>query len=578
MSPRDTTSNSGSFSSENHEQETHAEPSLSSTAVEDEFTKAERQEKTPKDLEEQLGDAHVNLLGTRKLIICLGGMSLSLFACFCDQTSVTVALPYIAKDLNAADSINWAGTSSLVANCVSQVLFGRFADIFGRKCMLIFSLFLLLVSNMLCGFAQTSVQFYVFRAFAGIGTGGAQSLTMVIVSDVVTLKQRGKFQGILGANVGLGNAIGPLIMGIYTQKLSWRYFYRTLPPIIAVVIVIVYIFVEDRRTKSVLTVKEKLQKIDYYGIIFAMAGLLFILIPINGGGSTYAWDSPMVISMFCIGGVCLVVFGIVEWKIPELPMIPPLLFKNRTLSILLGSTFFFGAAYFAFMFVVLYYFELIRGFTPMRSAVLLIALVAPQAVMSVLAGSVITFMGHFLPVMFAGYVFWLTGAGMTIGWKEDTSVAYISATLAILGIGVGFIFQPTMVAAQASSKKAQRAVVISTRNVVRCFGSALGVAFSSLIITNSLIKEMGAKKAKEGLPPVFLENWKTHVFVKPDISGLSDSQQQIAKAMYMSAIRNVFYFTVPLIAICLLSTLICEDHGLQSLDERPSQKTDKEAK
>lgn len=173
---------------------------------------------TVQNLEDKLGDSHVNLLPKKKLIICLMGMSLSLFACFCDQTSVTVALPYIAKDLHATDSINWAGTSALVANCVSQVLFGRFADIFGRKTVLLFSLCLLMISNMLCGFAQTAVQFYIFRAFAGIGAGGTQSLTMVIVSDIVTLRQRGKFQGILGANVGLGNAVGPLIMGVYTEK------------------------------------------------------------------------------------------------------------------------------------------------------------------------------------------------------------------------------------------------------------------------------------------------------------------------------------------------------------------------
>lgn len=554
-----------------------ATSSLSSTEREDHI-EDEQQEEKLKNLEEKLGDSHVNLLGTKKLVICLVGMSLSLFTCFCDQTSVTVALPYIAKDLNAADSINWSGTASLVANCVSQVLFGRFADIFGRKGMLLFSLALLMIANMLCGFAQTSVQFYVFRAFAGIGAGGAQSLTMVIVSDIVTLKQRGKFQGILGANVGLGSAIGPLVMGAYTEKLTWRYFYRTLPPIIALVIIIVYFVVENKKSKSVLTVKEKLQKIDYYGIIFAMAGILLILIPINGGGSTYAWDSPIVISMFCVGGVCLIVFAIVEWKIPELPMIPPQLFKNRTLSILLTSTFLFGPAYFGFLFIVLYYFELVRGFSPMRSAVLLLPLVLTQATMSSFAGSVMSYIGHYLPIMYTGFLFWLTGCGMTIAWKEDTSIAYIAGNLIILGTGIGFIFQPTMVAAQANSKMSQRAVVISARNVVRSFGSALGIAFCSLIITNSLIKEMKAKRVQDGLPAAFLENFKTHVFVRPDTSDLTVPQLKIIRSMYMSAIRNVFYFTVPLIAICLISTFFCEDHGLRSLDQLPEGKKDNESK
>lgn len=554
-----------------------AAPSLSSTERE-ETVGTQQEEKIAKNLEDKLGDSHVNLLGKKKLIICLFGMSMSLFTCFCDQNSVTVALPYIAKDLDAADSINWSGTSSLVANCVSQVLFGRFADIFGRKGMLIFSLCLLMIANMLCGLAQTSVQFYVFRAFAGIGAGGAQSLTMVIVSDIVTLKQRGKFQGILGANVGLGSAVGPLVMGAYTENKTWRYFYRTLPPIIAAVIVVVYLLVDNKKTKSVLTVKQKLKKIDYYGIVFAMAGILLILIPINGGGSTYAWDSPIVIAMFCVGGVCLIAFAIIESTIPELPMIPPLLFKHRTLGILLVTGFFFGAAYFGFLFIVLYYFELVRGFSAMRSAVLLLPLVLTQATMSSIAGTIMSYIGHFLPIMYFGYLMWLTGCGMTIAWNQSTSIAYIAGNFIILGTGIGFIFQPSMVAAQASSRMAQRAVVISTRNVIRSFGSALGVAFCSLIITNSLLKELKAKAVQNDLPTTFLQNFKAHVFVRPDTSTLTSSQLNVLRSMYMKAIRNVFYFTIPLIAICLLSTFLLEDHGLQSIDQIPQKKKDKEEK
>lgn len=557
-----------------HENEEDATPYLSATGRED---LGENGHNPRENLEDQLGDSHVHLLETRKLVICLLGMSLSLFACFCDQTSVTVALPYIAKDLNAADSINWSGTSSLVANCVSQVLFGRFADIFGRKGMLIFSLTLLLISNLLCGFAQTAVQFYVFRAFAGIGAGGAQSLAMVIVSDVVTLRQRGKFQGILGANVGLGSAAGPLIMGAFTQRKTWRDFYRTLPPIIAVVIIMVYSLVENKKSKSVLTTREKLKKIDYYGILFATAGLLLILIPIVGGGSTYAWDSAIVIAMFTVGGLCLIAFVVIEWKIPELPMIPPQLFKNYTMSLLFGTTFLFGMAYYSFTFIVLYYFELVRGFSPMRSAVLLLPLVFVQATMSTVAGSIMSYIGHFLPIMYSGYLFWLTGCGMTIAWNQETSIAYIAGTLIMLGTGIGFIFQPTMVALQASSRMAQRAVAISTRNVIRSFGSALGIAFSSLIITNTVIQQMKSEKVQDNLPADFLKNLKTHVFVKPDTSGLTASQLEIVKAMYMKAIRNVFYFTIPLIAVCLISTFFLEDHGLQSTDQLVAKEKDAEA-
>lgn len=532
-------------------------------------------ESTARLLENRLGDSHVNILPKKKLIICMLGMSVSLFAVFCDQTSVTVALPVIGRDLNAENTINWAGTSSLLANCVTQVLFGRFADIFGRKTMLLGCLGLLLLSNMLCGFAKTGPQFYVFRAFAGIGGGGSQCLAMVIVSDVVTLKQRGKYQGILGSNVALGNICGPLIMGAFVKRSSWRNFYRTLPPVIALVMVVVYFVGNSKKDEqpSVLTGKEKFRKIDYYGLFFATAGLTLLLIPISGGGSTYAWNSTLVIVMFVLGGVLLLLFLLVEWKIPELPMIPLYIFKNGSLSLLLFTTFLYGMVYYGLLYIVAYYFQLVRGFTEMRSAILLLPLVIPQSVMSAVAGSIISHIGHFLPIMYAGYLFWLAGCGMTIAWNRHTSVAMMAGTLWLIGSGFGFIFQPTIVAAQANSTKAQRAVVISTRNVLRSFGGSLGIAISSLIITNSFIKEINKQLHEENLPHDYLYSLKNSIYARVDMSKLTSAQVELIRSMYMTAIRNVFYFYLPVIGLCFLSVFFVKDNGLRCLDERdPDEK------
>lgn len=543
--------------------------------LEDEAANAEA-EKIPlkRELEDRLGNSHVNLLPKKKLIITLVVNAFCLFVCFLDQTSPTVALPEIAKDLGAENSINWAGTSSLLANCVCQVLFGRFADIFGRKNMLLGSLIMLLVSNMLCGFAQTGPQYYVFRAFAGIGVGGTQSMIMVILSDVVTLKQRGRFQGILGSAVGLGNAAGPLIMAAYVEHSTWRNFYRTIPPIMAVVIVFVFFIVEDRRKLAgpVLSTREKWKKIDYVGIFFSTAGLTLLLIPISGGGSTYAWDSDLVIAMFVVGGVCTIVFLIAEWKIPELPMIPIYVFKNLSLSFLLLSTFLYGIVHFGFLFIVSYYFQLVKGQDAMHSAYYLLPLVLMQAFMSIAAGNIISWSGHWIHILISGYLFWLTGCGMTLAWKESTSTGMIVGTLIVMGVGIGFIFQPTMVAVQANATMAQRAVVIGTRNVLRAFGGAMGVACATLIISNSLLNEINKEMGHLFVPRLFLTNLKSNIYTKADLTGLDDAQRNVVRHMYMKSIRNVFYFTVPLLAICLIILLFVKDKGLQCLDQQPEKK------
>lgn len=522
-------------------------------------------------LENKLGDSHMNILPMRKLLICLFSMALCNFASFCDQTGVTVALPQIAKDLHAENTINWAGTSALLANCVCQVPFGRLSDIFGRKNVLLFSLCTLTISNLLCGFAQTGPQFYVFRAFAGIGLGGCSSLLMVILSDVVTLKQRGRFQGILGSFVGIGNAFGPLIMAAFAQHSTWRNFYRMMPPILALVTVNVYFFVDSKKTALVLSTKEKLKKIDYLGMFFSTATLVFLLIPISGGGSTYKWTSALIIAMFVVGGLCFFTLLLVEWKIPELPMIPLSIFKNRLLSFLFVLTFCFGAQYFGFLFIVSYYFQLIKGESEIRSAYLLMPLVLFQAAMSVVAGNIITSSGHFYHVTIAGFCFWLTGCGMTLAWKESTLTAMIVGTLVVMGTGVGFIFQPTMVAAQANARKAQRAVVISTRNVLRSFGGALGIAVSTLIISNTVLQQVTAQLSENNVPKQFLEEMKQHIYSKPDISGLSTSLQAVVRSMYMKALRNVFYFDIALIAVGLLLSFFVRDNGLKCIDDEPEQ-------
>lgn len=529
-------------------------------------------DRNEKLLENQLGASHLNLLPTRKLVICMAGMSLSLFVSFCDQTGIAVALPTMAKDLHAENSINWAGTSALLANCVCQVLFGRLADIIGRKSMLITCLVILLLANMLCGFVQTGPQLYVLKAFAGIGAGGSQSLTMTITSDIVTLKQRGKFQGILGANVGLGNFLGPVIMALYVEHRSWRYYYRTLPPMIFSVIVVVFVFVDNPKTNNVLDWRGKLKKIDYFGVVLSAAALTFILIPVSGGGSTYAWDSTIVIVFLVLGGVSLIVFLLVEWKVPELPMFPLYIFKSGTLCVLLGSSFLFGMVYYGFVFIVNDYFQMAKDYDALQLALMLLPLVLFQASVSAVAGMCITLLGHYLHVMWVGYLFWVIGIGMGLKWTEETSKAYIIGTLVMMGTGVGCIFQPTIVAAQANCTMAQRAVVIGVRNVVRSFGGALGIAVHSLIISSTMIQKLNSLLKESTLPADFIALVKKSVFSHPDYSTLTASQETLVRHMYLKSIRNVFYFELLLIVVCMLSTVFIRDRGLRALDQPPEPK------
>jgi MFS family permease len=261
-----------------------------------------------------------NILPIGQLLIVFAGLAGSLLICFIDQNGLGVALPAISKDLHAQDTISWAATAPLIANTVCTVLYGRMSDIFGRKSVYLTVLALLCVADLLCGLAQDAPMLYIFRAIAGIATGGITNMTMIIVSDVVTLQERGKYQGILGSCVGLGNVIGPFLAAGFIQRATWRALFYLLCPLAAISCVITWFLLPS--TMRPESTRSQLKKIDYWGILTSTIAIVFILIPVSGGGLYFSWDSPLVISMLVIGGCSLVAFLFVQWKVAALPMMP----------------------------------------------------------------------------------------------------------------------------------------------------------------------------------------------------------------------------------------------------------------
>lgn len=262
-----------------------------------------------------------NLLPTGKLLIVLAALSLTLLITFIDQNGIGVTLPTIAKDLDAANSISWAGTSSLIANTMFQMLYGRLSDIFGRKSVYLGATALLSIAALLCGLSQNAPMFYVFRGIAGIGGGGITNLAMIILSDIITLEQRGRYQGILGATVGVGNVAGPFLAAAFIDRgHSWRSFFYMVAPLAAAVGAVSFFLIPSKPPTS--SFAKSVKKVDYGGVLLSSTAVIFLLIPISGGGAYFPWNSPMVISMLVIGSCCLVLFVVLEWKIAKLPMMP----------------------------------------------------------------------------------------------------------------------------------------------------------------------------------------------------------------------------------------------------------------
>lgn len=222
-----------------------------------------------------------NLLPRKQLIPVFIILAIPFLISFIDQNGISTALPTIAAELDARATISWAGTSSLIANTTFQMLYGRLSDIFGRKTVFITAIALLALADLMCAVSSNAAMFYVFRGVAGIGGGGITNLGMIIVSDLVTLEERGKYQGYFGSMIGLGSLTGPFIAAAFVSKSTWRGFFYLLAPLGAVNCVLAYLYLPSKPPNT--NFKESVMKIDWMGTITSSIGVIFLLIPISGG-------------------------------------------------------------------------------------------------------------------------------------------------------------------------------------------------------------------------------------------------------------------------------------------------------
>ncbi|KAH6972260.1 major facilitator superfamily domain-containing protein [Ilyonectria sp. MPI-CAGE-AT-0026] len=496
----------------------------------------------------------VNILPRRQLITVMGALSVTLLITFIDQNGISVTLPTIAEDLNGQDTISWAGTSSLLANTAFQMLYGRLSDIFGRKAVFSAAICLLALADLLCGLSQNPTMFYVFRGVAGIGGGGVVNLSTIIVSDIVTLEKRGQYQGIIGSMIGLGNMIGPFLAAGLAKQASWRVFFWMLAPLGALTCVVTYFFLPSKPPTASL--KESIRKVDWMGSLLSSITIIFLLIPISGGGAYFSWDSPMVITMLIIGGLSIFLFLGWEWKYAKLPMMPLDLYHNHIVVVMLVQNFLFGAVYQSYLYYMPLYLQNAHGYSIIRSALITLPLVVFQMVFSILSGQYISRQKRYLEVLVFGFSMWTLGSGLALLLDRHTKPTIIIVPLILNGIGVGCIFQPILVALQAHTPKLRRAVIISNRNLFRSAGGASGLAVSAAVLQARL---------RATLP-------SSYSYLASSTYALPESAKNVSGVLdaYMAGSHAVFILQVPLIGLCLLGTILIRDRGLEPPEDTVS--------
>ncbi|THZ06818.1 putative major facilitator superfamily transporter [Aureobasidium pullulans] len=521
--------------------------------------------KDTKDLEAAIHD-QTNLVPLKQRLVIFFTLASCMFLCYVDQNGITVLLPSIAKDLNAADTIAWAGTSALIANTVFQVLYGRLSDLFGRKKIFVACMVLLAISDLICGLTPNKEVLYVSRGISGVANGGIVALVNMIMSDVVTLQQRGKYQGIIGSFIGLGNAAGPLIAAAFTQHSTWRGLFYLNAPLCLIAAGVAAWTLPQSMPK--VNFRETIRKVDWIGLFFSTAAIILILIAISDGGHGTPWNSAETISMLVVGSICAIAFVIVEWKFAKLPMMPLEMWRNKSVAFMLVQSFLLGMNYYALIYYLPLYYQNVGGYDVMKSAVLILPLVLVQAAFSALGGQYMSFIGHYIEVILIGFAVWTLGSGLLVSLGADSPIGHICGFIIMVGFGAGCTFQTTNTAMQAHSPKSQRAIVISNRMLLRQLGGAVGLAISSAISGNVLASSL----------PAHLQYIAESTFAVPDLNTVSAADRRSISTAYANASRAVFIFCVAVIGVALVLTFFVKDKGMKREEDKVEERAREEEK
>ncbi|NYE19302.1 MDR family MFS transporter [Microbacterium immunditiarum] len=498
----------------------------------------------------------------RQVLEALSGLLLGMFVSMLASTVVSTSLPVIVHDLSGDQAaFTWVITATLLTTAISTPIWGKLADLFNRKLLIQIALTLFVVATAAAGFSQDPGMLIAFRAAQGLGAGGLAALSQVIMADIISPRERGRYMGLFGAVMAVATVGGPLVGGLITDAWGWRWnFFVAIPFAVAALIIL-------QKTLHISPRPKRKVSIDYFGIVLLSVATSLLLIWVTGAGTDYDWWSATTLLM--VGGaiVAAVLFVIVELRSKE-PLVPLSLFRDATFTLSVVASIATGIAMFGASVFLSQYMQLARGATPTEAGVMTIPMIAGLLLASVGVGALVTKFGRWKPYLIVGAISLTAGSYLLSTIEYDTNFALVSLYMFLLGAGVGMTMQNLVLVVQNTAKPTEIGVASSGVTFFRSLGGTIGVSIMGAALAATVTNLVAG--AKDDIAAAIMalgdkaQYWSEQLQsgALPKVSAMPEPLRTLFEDIYAQGISHSFLIAVPFAVVSLLAIVFLPNKPL----------------